>query len=662
MLTKSKFKIGCVCPTQLYYHNRPDVFDDQNIENPFLEALAEGGFQVGEMAKFLIEENPQNPQFTIDEHEIEKVLEITKQKLANYNNINLAEAGFQYEGLYVRVDLLEKKGNLINIYEVKSSSIGENETFFNTKTKNLESAWIPYLLDIAFQYFVVNNALNSQGFSIKPHLVLVNKSVKASRNGLNQFFKISSENDFSKIVNVTANYNDIKEDLKLLTIKEVSTEINWLFEQVNNHEVFGPKGSFSNLVNHLININENKNKWIKSPVGAVCKSCSYYSTTDKNRCGRTYCFSQHDWSTGKKSIEEIQSNNSVMNLWLGKGGGQLSKQLWALNIPFISELNLGDFYRNRIEDKIGFTPSERRQIQIELSLNNDVNYKFNSEAFIKLKSQWEWPLNMIDFETNTSAIPFFKGMKPYQTVAFQFSHHIIEKNGRIIHQNQWLSYEPGRYPNFDFVRALRESLMSNSGTIFRYATHENTVLNQIKLELIQSTEEDKNELIDFIEKITEEKVGKAKVKGERNMVDLLEVVLSTYYSKYADGSNSIKAILPAILNDIPYLKEKYANPTLYGKGKSIESLNFEQHTWLSAESKGNPYKTLPPVFINKLNNKINLADGGAAMSAYNLLQFQELTDYERFSYKNALLRYCELDTMAMVMVLEGLFQLEKLHT
>ena len=45
-------------------------------------------------------------------------------------------------------------------------------------------------------------------------------------------------------------------------------------------------------------------------------------------------------------------------------------------------------------------------------------------------------------------------------------------------------------------------------------------------------------------------------------------------------------------------------------------------------------------------------DGGAAMMAYARMQFGEMTDFERESYKNALLRYCELDTLAMVMIYE----------
>ena len=50
-LTKSRFKLGLECPVKLFYRAKPE-YKDQKIEDAFLEALAEGGFQVGELAKY----------------------------------------------------------------------------------------------------------------------------------------------------------------------------------------------------------------------------------------------------------------------------------------------------------------------------------------------------------------------------------------------------------------------------------------------------------------------------------------------------------------------------------------------------------------------------------------------------------------------------------
>ena len=45
------------------------------------------------------------------------------------------------------------------------------------------------------------------------------------------------------------------------------------------------------------------------------------------------------------------------------------------------------------------------------------------------------------------------------------------------------------------------------------------------------------------------------------------------------------------------------------------------------------------------------------MTAYNYTQFKDLSSFERNSIEQALLRYCELDTLAMVMLVQGLMEL-----
>ena len=73
-----------------------------------------------------------------------------------------------------------------------------------------------------------------------------------------------------------------------------------------------------------------------------------------------------------------------------------------------------------------------------------------------------------------------------------------------------------------------------------------------------------------------------------------------------------------------------------------------------------PYKLLPKMFqdvsdhdLERLGADDELRDGGAAMTAYARMQFEEMTDIERAEMRAALLRYCELDTFAMVLIYEA---------
>jgi hypothetical protein len=48
----------------------------------------------------------------------------------------------------------------------------------------------------------------------------------------------------------------------------------------------------------------------------------------------------------------------------------------------------------------------------------------------------------------------------------------------------------------------------------------------------------------------------------------------------------------------------------------------------------------------------SIDDGGAAMTAWSRMQFMEMSDIERTAIQSALLKYCELDTLSMVWILE----------
>ncbi|NLY72125.1 MAG: DUF2779 domain-containing protein, partial [Tissierellia bacterium] len=151
-------------------------------------------------------------------------------------------------------------------------------------------------------------------------------------------------------------------------------------------------------------------------------------------------------------------------------------------------------------------------------------------------------------------------------------------------------------------------------------------------------------------------------EGPRNMVDMLELVKSYYYDPYMKGSNSIKVVLPAVLNSSSYLREKYSKP-IYGSFEGIKSLNFQDWIWIKEDDQGkveDPYKLLPKLFSDLSDEDYLMAgldeelrDGGAAMMAYYKLQFEDISDETKTSIIEGLLRYCELDTLAMVMIYEA---------
>ena len=165
-------------------------------------------------------------------------------------------------------------------------------------------------------------------------------------------------------------------------------------------------------------------------------------------------------------------------------------------------------------------------------------------------SEWRFPYHFIDFETAAVALPFHAGMRPYESLAFQFSHHVMEANGDVRHVGQFLCAEPGVFPNYDFARALMSELDGDDGTVFMWSHHENTILNAIARQLTEdnNTPDDREELLKFLGRLTK--------GGDRAMVDLCDLAGKAYFHPDTQGSSSIKKVLPAILKGSDLLKDR----------------------------------------------------------------------------------------------------------
>lgn len=83
----------------------------------------------------------------------------TKQLLQR-DNVVIFEAAFKFENLFIRVDILEKKGNHIHLIEVKAKSLDSTnkEHEFIGKRGGLIGDWKFYLFDVAFQKYVIEKS------------------------------------------------------------------------------------------------------------------------------------------------------------------------------------------------------------------------------------------------------------------------------------------------------------------------------------------------------------------------------------------------------------------------------------------------------------------------------------------------------------------------
>lgn len=677
LFTKSAFKIALDCPNKLYYYRNPDLYENKDADNEFLAALAQGGFQVGELAKIYCNVPPEND---IKEKDYEGSLGRTKE-LMKQQNVNIAEAAFRFGNLFVRVDVLRKVGNHIDLIEVKAKSWNPDEDKFVGRKNSVKSEIRHYIYDVAFQKYVVKNALKElypdQTFEVKASLMMADKSKCADIDGINQLFKIIKNNGQSDVEIVPGAMDKLaSSSVQLLTAFDVDTICDNIIGG-NTGEQSEDNGWMENLkfesfVNLMSDYYCDNKPYTAACIGTKCFGCQFCA--DKG-CGMKDGYKEC-WKRAAKFTEVDFNEPLVKDLWGGGGNTRLRENIINAGIYKQKDITTNEIPAHNDKDtKPGLDANERKWLQIAMSTGNeealrDFESDIHDGAYLDIEGlreemkNWNYPLHMIDFETTAVALPFYKGMRPYEQVAFQFSHHIVYEDGRIEHAGQYLNNDVTKFPNFEFVRELKKQLCNDNGTIFRYATHENSILNAIAIQLADSSEPDKDELIAFIRTITHTE----ETCGARDMVDLLEVVKRYFYEpKEMGGSNSIKVVLPAVLNVSQYLKDKYCKP-IYGGTAVIPSCN---HTtpiaWIDIDANGhveNPYHLLEPVaklagldehdeaYINAHDDEdeFTVANGGAALTAYTKMMFCDGTMSN--ALREALLRYCELDTMAMVFIWE----------
>ena len=643
-LTKSRFKIGLDCPTKLYYSNIPAYVDNRSTDS-FLAALAEGGYQIGELAKCY---HPAG--IDIKALETEAAVAETRHQLEE-DSITLFEPAIEFGNLLIRIDLLVKTRKHFDLYEVKAKSIDPaNAGFMMKNDKGPTSDWEPYLMDIAFQQHVLQSAFPDH--TIASHLQLVDKTQAAATDGLNSKFKIVRHNDarFSIEVDPTLSAADLA--TPLLASINVDDAIEWIKTKAN----FGGR-NFHEQIEHLDQIVQNGVRE-QGILGKHCRGCEYSASHEQRAAGQLSGYHEC-WTSVRQWSEDDFLQPSVFDIWNLRS----ANRLMAANKLSLDSLSVDDIPL-KSSNTPGLSPSERQWMQINKELDQNHSPFLDREGLIEQMQRWTYPLHFIDFETTAPAIPFTRGMKPYETVAFQFSHHILHENGQVEHAGEFLEATPGVLPNLSFLRALKSELEQDNGTIFRFHNHENTVLvglaEQLRSYPLTSSDETE-ELLTFIRSLTHYQ-GADPWTGQRDMVDLHKLNLFYFYHPLTGGSNSLKALLPAMLQTSAFLQDKYGN-AIYGAVDGIPSLNFSDKQWVVYKDGivQDPYACLPPLFANSgdLSDSYyysvagKIIDGGAAMTAYAHLQHVDMQPEERQAITQGLLRYCELDTLAMVMVIEG---------
>ncbi|MBR3099904.1 MAG: DUF2779 domain-containing protein [Clostridia bacterium] len=271
--------------------------------------------------------------------------------------------------------------------------------------------------------------------------------------------------------------------------------------------------------------------------------------------------------------------------------GYCSKNLPHPNVFDLTgaECNKNKKWKLYLEGAVSFPQlAERNDLKERQRLTVTGVEKTDAQAVRDFLKTIPLPTYHLDFESSQEAVPPYEDSRPYQQIPFQYSLHIVRKEGEEPEHKEFLAEDA----NADPRRALAESLCRDIPADACVAAY-NMAFEKTRIK----------ELADLFPDLAEHLLA-----IRDNIRDLMVPFQKLYcYRPAMQGSYSIKHVLPALCPDDPELD----------------------------------YRALEDVH-----------NGTEATSAF--LSMRKQTGEELAKTRKNLLRYCRLDTLAMVRVWEKL--------
>jgi predicted RecB family nuclease len=209
---------------------------------------------------------------------------------------------------------------------------------------------------------------------------------------------------------------------------------------------------------------------------------------------------------------------------------EIMPEHWIMDLSGISQRKLDKLASigvQDIRDVPDTFPLAEIQDRIRRCVKKDGEY-ISSELRGELEDV-EYPVHFLDFETLGLALPRYAGTKPYHKIPFQWSDHVLHKEGRIEHK-EYLC-EEDKDPREKFAKTLLAAL-GKKGSIVTYTNYEEGVIKKLAEDLPQY----RDQLLGTL--------GRVK--------DLYAIIRRNYYHPGFHGSFSLKSVVPALLPDMDY--------------------------------------------------------------------------------------------------------------
>lgn len=510
---------------------------------------------------------------------------------------------FSTEFYAAKVDFSEITSDTVRLYHVTLSTYSGEETYF-TKAGDPNYEHKPLFIRAAFCHKVLSELYPDK--RVESHILAFRSDEPMPLNGLS-FYRLRDD--------IWGMQGDVSEEcFRYIVDTDISgTCLRYMRGELN----VCYKTTLDNAI-------ERARMYLDGDIPAceithACGNCAY-----KDRC-LDEAYPSRD--KGAHTIFEINSFNYMEKNKLLKTGKYLMSE-----VP-------------------GEKLNTRQVRQIEATLSRDSAPRFDAAEYVRRTSELVYPLHCIDFETAVFPGGTYKNTCPMKGVSYQFSEHILDRELNIIGHREYINLNGGDNPTVEFVRALKKALSGDMGTPVIYSKHENTYLCFAYEQILREKPADMGELLTFLRSITTPTEDLIKVLGgetwtpAREMFDLLELVRDCFYQRDMKSSYSIKSVLPAILTSSGKLRE------IWSGGYNGTNLHRQRIVELNGDSAVSPYSLLPKF------SGIELKRGDDALEYYAEAILGTCDAARKEDIRKAALAYCEMDTLAEVILLQGLKEL-----
>ena len=605
-LSKSDFKLARTCRAKLFF--RENGYPDSRESNAYLGLLAQGGYMVEALAKAKYENAIQLDYGRNLADDLARTTELLAR-----DEVTLFEATLVAGRRHARADILDKKGNVVRLIEVKSSlfegarhaqELGDGKLgVFRSRRSpfGVLADWREYLEDVTYQMLILERML--PGVTVRPFLVLLDETKRAIVDDIPSLFELVRRTGRDGVTRLhTARYIGTREqyvDLDLVTEIDVTAEVTILRGDVERASSQLEALLDETLPSFTAGLDR----------GSKCVKCEFRHDIPARPNGFGECWGvladprPHMLELFSVGTVKMQNREPLVDTMFKAG----TTSLFDIPEDVLVKAN-GEIGEN----------AKRQRRQIEYTRTNSV---YCAPELTEKVEALRGTLHFIDFETSRLALPYHAGMRPYGLVTFQWSTHTVPTRGATPIHAEWLN-NVDVWPNQSFAESLRAAI-GDEGSVLTWSHFEATTLKQIVADL-KTFGRNVPELVEWM----------TDVFGRR-IIDLHEWARRDYYHPGMKGRTSIKVVLDAIWQSDAKMRHQ-----------------FEMWTGLQADASRDPYAALPPVEINGIMEDVH--EGTGAMMAYQEMMYgaDKNDPLVREQWASLLRQYCRLDTLSMVLIFE----------